>query len=119
MKRGLRQSRRYRNYRSPALLAEGLVLWRGGNREKARMRFAESIEAASQLGGRLMLAEAYYEAGRCLLEEEDQQELASSHLENALMIARDCELRPYTEQISGLLGTESIDTATRSQILSL
>ena len=118
-RRGLRQSRRYRNYRSPALLADGLVRWSRGDRQAARTRFAEAIEAARELGGRLMLAEAYFEAGRCLIEDEGERELGSSHLENALMIARECNLNPYTEQISALLGTESVDIATRSQILQI
>ena len=119
VKRGLRQARRYRNYRSPALLAEGLLLWGRGDRERARTRFSESIEAAREMAAKLMLAEAYYEAGRCLLDDEAEHELATSHLETALMLARECNLRPYEERIRGLLGTESLDTATRSQILHL
>jgi len=36
VRRGLRLARRYRNYRSPALLAEGLLLWGRGRHDRAR-----------------------------------------------------------------------------------
>ncbi len=119
VRRGLRLSRRYRNYRSPALLAEGLLLWNDGKRDGARERFSEAIEAARAMDAKLMLTEAYYEAGRCLLDDDAEHELATSHLETALMLARECNMRPYEERVRALLGTESLDTATRSQILHL
>ena len=58
---------------------------------------------------RLALAEAYYEEGRCML--DDGGQVASSgraHIEKALMLYKECGAMVYIPRLEALLGGTSI-----------
>lgn len=88
---GMRSMKRRRTYRAAALLALAECRWEDGRQTDARALFHQSIAFAEQQGSRMMLADAHYELGRRVRDDDE----ARRHLQIALDLYDACEAAPY------------------------
>jgi tetratricopeptide (TPR) repeat protein len=103
VKRSHKLVKRHTNYRSAALLNQGLLDWSEGRRDDALAAFDDAIAVARTQGAQLMLAEAHLEAGRCWADVDEAR--ARQHLRPALELFEDRGMEPYAERCRILLGS--------------
>jgi tetratricopeptide (TPR) repeat protein len=109
MNKAKRLSKRHPNFKTHAILVTALYNWIIGKKKKAYKLFENSRQVAKDNSMRLALAEAYYEEGRCML--DDGGPVASrgrEHIEKALMLYKECGAMVYIPRLEALLGETSI-----------
>lgn len=106
--RALKLAKRHPNYASQAHLAKAVLAAMSGDYVGARQGFAESLAAAERLGAVFLMADAHFEAGRCLAEiGPAHRDESREHLRVALALFERCEAAAFAKRTSELLATLS------------
>ncbi|HTJ24155.1 MAG TPA: protein kinase [Gemmatimonadaceae bacterium] len=112
-KAGLRSMRVRTNYRSAALLAMAEFRWDSGRRAEGRRLFDDSIALADRQGSRIMFADAHYELGRRLVDEDGP--VGRHHLQAALEVYDACDAVAYVRMVERELARAGVGRRAADQ----
>ncbi len=109
IRKALSINKKHPNYMPNAILVSAIYNWIKGNKSKAKKLFKKSRQVAEGQKAKLRLAEAYYEEGRCMLEDGEPAELYRVPLEKALSLYEKCGTTLYVSRVQELLGQKTDD----------
>ncbi len=105
--KALSLSKKHPNFMPNAILVSAIYKRIKGNKSKAKELFEKCRQVAEKQKAKLDLAEAYYEEGRCMLEDGEPAELYRVLLEKALRLYEKCGTTLYVSRVQELLGQKT------------